>query len=210
MSEERWTAVDEYVTRLYVSGEPHIDQSDLPEIAVSPPQGKLLYLLALSCRATRILEIGTLAGYSAIWMARALPPDGQLISLEYDPHHAEVARGNIDRAGLTARVEVQVGAALETLPALEGPFDFIFIDADKENYPAYFRAALTLSRPGTTIVADNVVRDGHILDPNHPDPRVTAMREFHDLVASDTRVDATVLQTVGAKGYDGFTIAVVV
>ncbi|HEX6161409.1 MAG TPA: O-methyltransferase, partial [Thermoanaerobaculia bacterium] len=158
--QELWTAVDDYVSGLYVADDPEIDQADLPEIAVSAPQGKVLYLLALACRANRILEIGTLAGYSAIWMARALPPDGRMVTLEYDPHHADVARANIERAGLADRVEVRVGAALETLPTLEGPFDFIFIDADKENYPAYFRAAVSLSRPGTMIVADNVVRDG--------------------------------------------------
>lgn len=207
--QQKWSAVDEYVQQLYVSGDPEIDQADLPEIAVSAPQGKLLYLLALSCGAKRILEVGTLAGYSAIWMARALPEGGQLITLEYDPHHAEVARANIERAGLASRVDVRVGAALTTLPKIEGPFDFVFIDADKENYPAYYQAALERARPGAMIVADNVVREGAILDRDSRDPRVIAMREFHDLVANDARVDATVMQTVGVKGYDGFTIAVV-
>jgi len=206
--QDLWTAVDDYVSGLYVTDEPEIDQANLPEIAVSAPQGKVLYLLALACRANRILEIGTLAGYSAIWMARALPPDGRMITLEYDPHHAAVARANIERAGLADWVEVRIGPALDTLPTLEGPFDFIFIDADKENYPAYFRAAVALSRPGTMIVADNVVRDGAILEPNHPDPRVVAMREFHEAVAGESRVDASVLQTVGVKSWDGFTIAV--
>ena len=216
MTQEQWDAVDGYFSGLLVGPdaelEAALDASDaagLPQIAVSANQGKLLHLLARLRGARRILEIGTLGGYSTIWLARALPADGQLITLEYDPHHAEVARANIARAGLADRVEVRVGAALDTLPGLEGPFDLVFIDADKPNNPDYFRAALRLSRPGSVIIVDNVVRGGRVADPDSRDPSVLGTRALAELLAAEPAVDATMVQTVGSKGYDGFALAVV-
>jgi len=183
----------------------------LPPIAVSAAQGKFLHILARLHRTRRILEIGTLAGYSTIWLARALPPDGRLISLEFDPKHADVARGNLQRAGVSERVEVRVGRAIDSLPALAGgePFDLVFIDADKATTPEYVRWALELTRPGSVIVVDNVIRDGKILDTSGTDADVAGMREALALMAGDTRLTTTALQMVGAKGYDGFAIAVV-
>jgi len=221
MSQEQWTAVDHYITEKLLSVDPSLEaalkasaDASLPAISVSPPQGKLLQLLALSHGAQNILEIGTLGGYSTIWLARALPAGGRLITLEYEPKHAEVAGANFIRAGVAERIELRVGAALETLPQLadekRGPFDFIFIDADKENYPGYWEWALRLSRPGTLIIADNVVRKGEVVDPNSTDPRVQAVRKLHTLIAAEPRVSATTIQTVGSKGYDGFTLAIVV
>ena len=216
MSQNTWTAVDEYLNdgivrpdyalaaALEASG-----AAGLPQIAVSAPQGKLLNLLARSMGARRILEIGTLGGYSAIWMARALPPGGKLISLEYSPHHAEVARANLARAGLAHVAEVRVGAGLELLPSLTGPFDFFFIDADKDNYPDYFRGCLELSRPGSVMVFDNVVRDGEVIDTRSRDPAVRAVRRLYENIAAEPRVSATSIQTVGSKGYDGFCMLVV-
>ncbi|HEX5221954.1 MAG TPA: O-methyltransferase [Verrucomicrobiae bacterium] len=220
MSQEQWTAVDRYVTDRLLAPDPLLEAAlqastaaGLPAISVSPPLGKLLHLLALSCTARTILEIGTLGGYSTIWLARALPAGGRLITLEYEPKHAEVARANFVRAGVANRIELREGAALETLPQLaaekRGPFDFIFIDADKENYPGYWEWALKLSRAGTLIVADNVVRKGEVTNPNSTDPRVQAVRRLHDLIAAEPRVSATTIQTVGSKGYDGFTLALV-
>jgi predicted O-methyltransferase YrrM len=220
MTDPRWVAVDRYASGLLVRPSPALDAAladadaaGLPPIAVSAPQGKFLKLLAQSIGARRILEVGTLAGYSAIWLAQALPPDGQLITLEVDARHAQVARANIARAGVSGRVAVREGAAIDTLSAMvragEGPFDFIFIDADKPGYPAYFELALRLSAPGTLIVADNVVRDGAVADPDSPDPNVQAVRRYNALLAAEPRVTATVLQTVGSKGYDGFAIALV-
>ena len=221
MSQEQWSAVDRYVTNKLFAPDSALDatlelstSAGLPAISVSPPQGKLLHLLALSHGARDILEIGTLGGYSTIWLARALPSGGRLVTLEYEPKHAEVARANFVRAGVADRIELRVGAALETLPQLagekHGPFDFIFIDADKENYPGYWEWALKLSRAGTLIIADNVVRKGEVVDPNSTDPRVRAVQRLHDLIAAEPRVSATTIQTVGSKGYDGFTLAVVV
>ncbi len=185
-----------------------------PAIAVSAPQGKLLHLLARSVGARRILEFGTLGGYSTIWLARALPEDGRLISFESNPAYAEVAKANIERAGLSGVVDVRVGAALDTLPQVEaeggGPFDFVFIDADKRNQAKYLRWALKLSRPGTVIVGDNVVREGAVLDPESDDPSVQGIREFYELIEADPRLDATAIQTVGTKGHDGFALAVVI
>ena len=220
MSQEHWTAVDNYITDTLLSPDPSLDAAlqastdgGLPAISVTPNQGKLLHLLALAQGARSILEIGTLGGYSTIWLARALPVGGHLITLEFEPKHGEVARANLARAGVANVVELRVGAALETLPQLaaerRGPFDFIFIDADKENYPGYFQWALKLSRRGTLIIADNVVRNGAVVDPASPDPRVHGVRRFHELVAAERRVSATAIQTVGSKGYDGFTLAVV-
>jgi predicted O-methyltransferase YrrM len=221
MAEETWTAVDEYVTGLLAPPDEALeaalraaDAAGLPQIQVSPPQGKLLYLLAKSIGAKAILEFGTLAGYSTIWLARALPADGRLISLEAEQRYAEVAAASIAAAGLGEIVEVRVGAALEQLPQLEadgvGPFDLTFIDADKVHTPDYFAWALEHSRPGSLIVADNVVRDGSLVDPDSDDPSITAQRRFHEMLASETRVEATTIQTVGGKGYDGFNIARVI
>ena len=189
------------------------DEGGLPSIAVSPPLGKLLNVLARATGARRILEIGTLGGYSAIWLARALPGDGRLVTLEIDDHHAQIARQNLARAGLASVAEVVVGPASDTLArmAAQGaePFDLVFIDADKEGYPAYLEGALRLSRPGTLIIADNVVRGGQIADPGNTDSRVRGVRTFIEMLADDPRVDATVIQTVGVKGYDGLAVAVV-
>jgi len=220
MSQDQWDAVDHYISDLLVRPDSALDEAlrasdaaGLPQIAVAPNQGKLLMLLAKVMRARAILEIGTLGGYSTIWLARALPPGGRLITLEFDPKHAKVARANVARAGLGDRVEVRVGRAIDTLPLLEkekkGPFDLIFIDADKEGYPDYFTWSLKLSRPGGLIIADNVVREGKVIDPKSDDPRVQAVRRFHDMLAAEPRVSATAIQTVGTKGYDGFTIILV-
>jgi predicted O-methyltransferase YrrM len=223
---ELWSAVDRYINELLVPEEPALAQAvadsaeaGLPSIAVTPNLGKLLELLARLQGARRILELGTLGGYSTIWLARALPADGRLVTLEVDPRYAEVARANIARAGYAQAVEIRVGSALQTLPELvaedAGPFDLIFIDADKQNYPDYFRWSLELSRPGTMIIGDNVVRDGAILEPGAPDPRtantdlIRGVRRFYELLAAEPRVSATALQTVGAKGHDGFVLALV-
>ena len=187
--------------------------AEMPAISVSPPQGRFLQLLAGAMRARNVLEIGTLGGYSTICLARALPKDGRLITLEADPKHAAIASSNIARAGLLDLVDVRLGKALDTLPRLaaegRGPFDFVFIDADKENIPAYFEWALKLSRRGALIVVDNVVRKGEVIDVGSDDPSVRGVRHFMDQLAADSRVSATVLQTVGSKGYDGFAIALV-
>ena len=186
---------------------------DIPLINVSPNLGKLLFLFAKLTNAKKILEVGTLAGYSTIWMAKALPKDGKLISLEVDPRHAEVARKNIDRAGLSSKVEIRIGKAIDLLPELleehAGPFDMIFIDADKPPYTEYYQWALKLSRKGTLIIADNVIRDGKVLDPDHNDPMVKGAQRFNKTIASDSRVSATILQNVGVKEYDGMAIAIV-
>lgn len=188
--------------------------SGLPAYAVSPTQGKLLFLLAQIQGARSILELGTLGGYSTIWLARALPPDGTLVTLEASPKHAEVAHANIANAGLADRVEFRVGSALDTLPQLaaEGraPFDLVFIDADKENNPSYFTWALKLSRRGSVIIIDNVVRDGAIMNAASVDPVIRGIRRFHEMLAAEPRVTATAIQTVGSKGYDGFILARVI
>jgi predicted O-methyltransferase YrrM len=215
-----WTAVDEYINSHFVPSDPVLDAArqassaaGLPDIAVTPSQGKLLYLLARSQNACNILEIGTLGAYSTIWLARALPVDGRLITLEFDPKHAKVARANIAHAGLSDKIELREGPALETLPELaaEGlaPFDFIFIDADKENNVGYFEWSLKLSCPGSLIFVDNVIRDGEVADAKSKDPTVQGVRRLNDLLAKETRVIATTIQTVGSKGYDGFTLALV-
>jgi predicted O-methyltransferase YrrM len=220
MTQERWTAVDSYITGLLHAPDPVLDAAladseaaGLPSIAVTPPQGKLLTLLARGVKARNILEIGTLGGYSTICLARALSPGGRLITLEYEPKHAAVARANIARAGLADAVEVRVGRALDTLPKLaaegRGPLDMIFIDADKPGYSEYLAWAVKLSRRGTLIIADNVVRDGEVIDPNSTDVMVQGIRRFYEALAAESRVNATTIQTVGSKGYDGFTIAVV-
>ena len=216
MTEQLWTDVDRYLIDALIGSDPMQEQTleanraaGLPEIDVAPNQGKLLYLIARLARARRILEIGTLGGYSTIWMARALAADGRLITLEYNPRHAEVAAANIARCGLADRVEIRTGPALESLPHLTGPFDLIFIDADKPNNAAYLEWALRLSRPGSVIIGDNVVRAGAVLDAASADPSVTGARRFMDALASDPRLEATAIQTVGMKGYDGFSLAIV-
>jgi predicted O-methyltransferase YrrM len=203
---EIWDAVDEYVGGLLVPSDPNFDAGDLPAIQVSPTQGQLLFLLARAVRAQRILEIGTLGGYSTICLARS---GARVITLEVSPEHAAVARANIARAGFGDRVEVRIGPALETLQDLQGPFDLIFIDADKETYPQYLTASLALSRSGTVIIADNVVRDGEVAEPEASDPRVQAVRRYLEQLAVEPRVQSTVIQTVGSKGYDGFALSVV-
>jgi predicted O-methyltransferase YrrM len=220
MTQEQWTAVDRYITDMLVPPDAALDAAldasttaGLPQINVAPNQGKLLQLLARTRDARRILEIGTLGGYSTIWLGRALPPPpaGHLITLESDPTHAAVARRNIERAGLASLVDVRLGAALETLPRLAaegtGPFDVIFIDADKENIPAYFEWALELAAPHGLIIVDNVIRDGAVIDDASDDARVQGVRRFNELLRAESRVSATTIQTVGSKGYDGFTIA---
>jgi predicted O-methyltransferase YrrM len=219
MAQEQWTAVDSYLRDLFIPPDVALDgalqasaAAGLPAIHVSPLQGKLLHLLARMYAVRSILEIGTLGGYSTIWLARALPAGGRLVTLEADPKHADVARANIARAGLTNVVELRLGPALETLPQVaigRGPFDLIFIDADKESIPEYFSWALSLSRSGSVIIVDNVVRNGAVVDPASDDPRVQGVRRFNELLAAETRVSATVIQTVGSKGYDGFTLALV-
>jgi predicted O-methyltransferase YrrM len=211
-----WERVDEYVTQRLVGTDPVLDAAladsaaaGLPAIQVSAPQGKLLRLLARLVGARRILEIGTLGGYSTIWLARELRPGGHLDTLEVDPRHAEVARGNLARAGLDGLVEVHVGPAATTLPRLTGPYDLVFVDADKKSNPDYVRAALGLTRPGSVIVVDNVVREGRVADPDDTSPDVLGTRATYDLLAAEPRLDATALQTVGSKGYDGLAIALV-
>ena len=220
MNQEQWEAVDQYVDELFLPADDALAlaladsaAAGLPEIAVSPIYGKLLMLLARSMNARAILEIGTLGGYSTICLARALPEGGHLVTLEFNPLHAQVARANIARAGLAEQVEVIVGRAVDSLAALSaerrGPFDMIFIDADKPSYPDYLTWSLQLSRPGTLIIADNVVRAGKVIDPDSDDPNVQGVRHFNELLAADPLVDATILQTVGGKGYDGLAIALV-
>jgi predicted O-methyltransferase YrrM len=216
MSQELWTAVDRYFTDLLVPPDPVLNraleasaEAGMPAIAVSPTQGKLLMLLAQVQGARNILEIGTLGAYSTIWLARGLTAGGRLITLEANAKHAEVARTNIARAGLEHAVDVRLGRALDTLPQLisEAPFDLIFIDADKAAYPEYLSWAIKLSRSGSVIVADNVVRNGAVIDESSGDPNVEGVRRFNELLAADRRVSATAIQMVGSKGYDGFVVA---
>jgi predicted O-methyltransferase YrrM len=220
MNQDQWTAVDNYYTNLLIPSDPALDgalkasaAAHLPPINVTPTQGKLLHLLARIQGARSILEIGTLGGYSTIWLARALPRDGRLITLEVDPKCAQVARENIARAGLADVVELRLGRALDMLPRLAGdncgPFDLIFIDADKATTADYFAWAMKLSRPGSLIIVDNVVRKGAVIDANSADSDVQGIRRFNQLLAAEKRATATAVQTVGAKGYDGFTIALV-
>jgi predicted O-methyltransferase YrrM len=227
-SQQRWTAVDGYIAEHLLPADAALDAAvadsvaaGLPPISVTPNQGKLLQLLARMQGARSILELGTLGGYSTIWLARALPAGGRLITLEAEPRYAEIARTNIARAGLAEQVELRLGPALQTLPDLHaegaGPFDLIFIDADKQNYPGYFEWALRLARPGTLIVGDNVVRDGAIVDPGADDPKygtgvIKGVRRFYELAGAQVdegSVSATAIQTVGAKGYDGFALVLV-
>jgi len=217
-NDETWSAVDAYLAEKVEAGDAILDEclaanarAGLPSIDVSPLQGKLLCLIAQIQGASRILEIGTLGGYSTIWLARALPTDGRLVSLELNPAHAEVARANVSRAGLAEKVEIIEGRAIESLALLyldkRGPFDLIFIDADKPGYPEYLAWSLKLSRPGTVIIGDNVVRRGEIADLESADANVLGARGFIELVVAQPTLTATVIQTVGKKGYDGFLIA---
>lgn len=218
MTQKLWTEVDEYLNSRLIGTDSILEEAldasraaGLPDIAVAPNQGKLLHLLARIHGAKKILEIGALGGYSTIWLARALPSGGRLVTLEADPKHAEVARANIARAGFASQVELRLGKAIDTLPALEaeGPFDFIFIDADKPSTPDYFEWSLRLSRPGTVIVVDNVIREGGIIEKDSTDRSNQSVRRFHEMLAAEPRVTATSIQTVGSKGHDGFTIALV-
>jgi predicted O-methyltransferase YrrM len=215
--DDNWIAVDEYLTDRLVEDDPALAaalkdsaKAGLPPINVSPNQGKFLMLLAQAIGARRILEIGTLGGYSAIWLARALPADGRLLSLEADPAYAELARANLARAGLAEKVEVRVGRAQDTLPELiaqgAAPFDLIFIDADKPSTPDYYQWSVELARRGSLIVVDNVVREGRVIDAKSDSPHIQGLRRFFDLAAADSRVSGTAIQTVGAKGHDGLAI----
>jgi len=220
MSKELWSAVDEYVEGLVIRSDAPLESAltdsraaDLPPINVTPALGKMLHLFARMQGASRILEIGTLGGYSTIWLARALPPGGRLITLEIDAENAAVARRNLARAGLEDVVDLRLAPALETLPKLAAenlpPFDLFFIDANKEDNPEYFQWALKLSRPGSAIIVDNVVRKGEVIEPGSPDTAVQGTRRLMEAVASEPRVSATVVQTVGNKGYDGYLLAIV-
>lgn len=220
MSNELWTAVDAYIAKNLILSDPALEEAlkanteaGLPAIDVSPTQGKFLHLIAKIKGARRILEVGTLGGYSTIWLARALPEDGKLITLELKPEHAEIAAKNIARAGLTSRVEQRIGPALESLAQLHAentePFDLIFIDADKPNNPHYLDWAIRLSHPGTIIITDNVIREGIILNADDPDPTVQGTRRFFEKLGSNPQLEATALQTVGSKKHDGFAIAIV-
>jgi predicted O-methyltransferase YrrM len=220
MSQEQWTSVDQYLAGLLLPQDPVLDAAladsaaaDLPAISVSPVLGKFLYLLARIRGAANILEIGTLGGYSTIWLARALPPGGRLVSLESEPKHVEVARNNVARAGLSEVVEIRLGRAIDALPQLEkekrGPFDLVFIDADKPSTPDYFAWALRLTRKGSVVVVDNVVRNGAVAQEPGDDERVVGIQRFLKQAGSTARVSATAIQTVGVKGYDGFAIVLV-
>ena len=220
MSDARWTEVDRYIEGKLLGHDPALEAAltdneagGLPAIDVSPVQGRFLHLLALAGQAKRVLEVGTLGGYSTIELARGLAEGGRVVTLELDPHHAEVAQANVARAGLADRVEIRVGRAADTLAAMvaagEAPFDLIFIDADKPGNPTYFAHAIDLARPGTIILVDNVVREGRVLDGGSEDPAIEGTRALFDALANEPRVVATALQTVGAKKWDGFVMAVV-
>lgn len=220
MDKQLFEQVDQYISNLFKDEDDalravdkSIEENNIPSISISPNQGKFLQLLARVAQSKKILEIGTLAGYSTIWLARALPKDGKLITLEFDPMHAKVAKQNIDRAGVGSLVDIRIGKAIDLLPVLKeegaGPFDMIFIDADKTPYTEYFEWSLKLSRPGTLIIADNVIRDGKVLDKNNTDEMVKGVQRFNAALAANTAVDATIFQTVGSKDHDGMAIAIV-
>lgn len=213
---ERWQAVDDYVAGKLLGADDalaatlsHNAEQGLPPIDVSAPQGKMLFLLAQMAGAKRILEVGTLGGYSTIWLARALPENGKLVTLELEPHHAAVARQNLERAGVSDKVDIRVGSATESLASMVGdaPFDLVFIDADKQSNAHYVAEAIRLGRSGTAIIIDNVVREGGVLDANSGDERIQGTRALFDMLSADPRLDATAVQTVGSKGWDGFVLA---
>ncbi len=213
---ERWQAVDDYIAGKLLGADDALattlknnSAQGLPPIDVSAAQGKMLFLLAQMVSAQRILEVGTLGGYSTIWLAHALPDGGQLVTLELEPHHARVARENLENAGLSAKVDIRVGPAVETLAAMtdEAPFDFVFIDADKQNNARYVEEAIRLGRSGTTVIVDNVVREGGVLEADSDDERIVGTRALFDMLSGDLRLDATAVQTVGAKKWDGFVLA---
>lgn len=221
MSQAQWSAVDEYIASLWMPDNAILEETlrrseaaGLPAIHVAPTHGQFLMLLARSIGAKSILEIGTLGGYSTIWLAQALPDEGELVTLEVNPHHATVARENLSRAGVIDKADIRVGEALHTLAQLASeprkPFDFIFVDADKENNTAYFEWALRLARVGSVIIVDNVVRNGEVIDADSTDSRVQGVRRFYERVSREPRVTSTALQTVGSKGYDGFAMVLVV
>jgi predicted O-methyltransferase YrrM len=219
MSQDLWSAVDKYIGDSLLPADSVLDAAvreseaaGLPSIQVSPPQGKFLHILARSIGARRILEIGTLGGYSTIWLARALPGEGELVSIEVDPHHAEVAQRNVERAKLSSVVRIEVGDAREVLPGIASDakaFDLIFIDADKASIPDYFQWSLKMSHPGSLIIVDNVVREGAVIDDKSEDAAVQGVRKLNEMMSQETRVISTVLQTVGSKGYDGLAVALV-
>lgn len=220
MTQKTWTAVDNYVSEMLIGPDATLDavleasaDAGLPEIAVAPSQGKFLMLLARAINTRNVLELGTLGGYSTIWLARALPKDGRVVTLEAVPRHAEVASANFERAGLASMIDLRLGKALDILPKLAAeklaPFDVVFIDADKQNIPDYFTWSLKLTRPGSMIIVDNVIRHGEVIDAKSRDPSVRGVRRFNEMLKSETRVSATSIQTVGVKGYDGFTLALV-
>lgn len=213
---ERWQAVDDYIAEKLFGDDDVLAATlannaaqGLPPIDVSPAQGKMLFLFAQTAGARRILEIGTLGGYSTIWLARALPADGELVTLELEPHHAEVARANLQQAGVSDKVDIRVGPASDSLAAITGeaPFDFVFIDADKQNNAHYVAEAIRLGRPGTTIIVDNVVREGGVLEADSDDERIVGTRALFDMLSAESRLDATAVQTVGVKKWDGFVVA---
>jgi predicted O-methyltransferase YrrM len=221
MSQELWTAVDQYINNIAIGGDPALEAASdaavaaqLPPISVTPAHGKLLHLMARAQSARRILEIGTLAGYSTIWLARAVPAGGRVVTLEANPMHADIARANLMRAGVADRVDIRLGKALETLPRLaeekQGPFDFAFIDADRTNLTEYFDWAVRLAHAGSVIIVDNVVRKGGVIDASSEDANIKGVRRFAERLSSDSRVTATMVQTVSAKGYDGFAMALVI
>ena len=221
MSQELWTAVDQYINNIAIGGDAALEAASeaaaaaqLPPISVTPAHGKLLHLMARAQSARRILEIGTLAGYSTIWLARAVPAGGRVVTLEANPMHADIARANLTRAGLADRVDIRLGKALETLPQLaaekQDPFDFAFIDADRTNLAEYFDWAVKLAHAGSVIIVDNVVRKGGVIDASSEDANIKGVRRFAERLSSDSRVTATMVQTVSAKGYDGFAMALVV
>ncbi|PRB00590.1 methyltransferase [Chryseobacterium sp. MYb7] len=220
MNQQLFEKVDHYISNL-VAPEDHflqetiqsLDDASMPQISITPTQGKFLQVMMRMCKAKRVLELGTLGAYSTIWMARAIPADGKVITIEYDPHHADIASRNIAKAGLSDQIDLRVGKAMDLLKELiaknEEAFDFIFIDADKPPYTEYFELALKLSHSGTVIVCDNIIREGKVLDENTSDERVKGVQRFNKMLASNPKVTATIMQTVGAKEYDGMSIAVV-
>ncbi|MER7796725.1 O-methyltransferase [Microbacterium sp. NPDC096154] len=213
---ENWATADRWLSDVLIGPDPALDEAiadqesaGMPAIEVAPVAGKLLHLLARMSGARRVLEIGTLGGYSTIWLARALPPDGEVVTIEAEPDHADVARSNLARAGVADRVDVRVGVALDILPTLDGPFDLVFIDADKESNTRYLDWAARLGRPGAVVVLDNIGRDGEIVHADADDTKVRGTREALEMLGSDPRFEATALQTVGLKGWDGIAIALV-